>query len=45
LDSALPAYSPLGIASPLSRAKRRSAWPMIVGLLALGTAIGLAFSR
>jgi hypothetical protein len=45
LDSALPAYSPFGIAPPLSRSKRRSTWPMILGLLALGTAVAIAFSR
>jgi hypothetical protein len=45
VDSTLPAYSPLSIAPPLSRAKRRSAWPIIVGLLALGTAFGIAWSR
>ena len=44
-DSPLPAYSPLGIAPPLSRAKRRSPWIMIGALLALGTAVGIAFSR
>ena len=45
LDSALPEYSPLSIAPPLSRARRRSPWMMIGALLALGTAVGIAFSR
>ena len=45
LDSSLSAYAPLSIAPPLVRAKRRPPWIMIGALLALGTAVGIAFSR
>jgi hypothetical protein len=45
LHSPLPDYSPLGIAPPLGRSKRRSPWIMIGMLLAFGAAIGIAFSR
>ena len=44
-DSRLPIYSPLGIAPPLTRGKRRAPWMMIGAVLALGTAVGIAFSR
>lgn len=45
LDSSLPAYTPLSIVPPSARAKRRPPWIMIGALLALGTAVGIAFGR
>ena len=45
LDSALPDYSPLGIAPPLARGRRRLPWMMTGALLALGTPAAIAFNR